>query len=178
MTRRFIILLALWCPIASANATDWPTAPEFTQTDPKDWLNSAPLRIQSLQGQVVLIDFWAFACWNCYRSFPWLTAMERKLNDEAFTVIGVHSPEFEREKDRDEVARQAKKFGLTHPIMIDNDFHYWRAMNNRYWPTYYLIDAKGRIRQRYIGETHAGDAQAKRIEADIRALLIEARQDN
>lgn len=45
-------------------------APEFTHTAPDDWLNSPPLTLESLRGKVVLLDFWTFACWNCYRSFP------------------------------------------------------------------------------------------------------------
>jgi hypothetical protein len=46
-------------------------------------------------------------------------------------------------------------------------------MNNRYWPAFYLIDRQGRVRAHYAGETHRGDAQARRIEADIGALLSE-----
>ena len=128
----------------------------------------------SLKGQVVLIDFWTFACWNCYRSFPWLNTLEAEFADAPLQVIGIHSPEFDYERERDEVVKQAAKFGLKHPIMLDNDFRFWRAMDNQYWPAFYLIDAKGRVRHTYIGETHAGDKQAKRIERDIRALLAEA----
>ena len=66
--------------------------PEFTGTDPGHWINSAPLRGADLRGQVLLIDVWTFGCWNCYRSFPWLKALEARLADHAFQVVGIHSP--------------------------------------------------------------------------------------
>jgi len=57
--------------------------------------------------------------------------------------------------------------------MMDNDLAYWRALSNRYWPAYYLIDKQGRVRAVYVGETHAGGAQAQSIEAEIEKLLKE-----
>jgi thiol-disulfide isomerase/thioredoxin len=146
-------------------------APEFTQTDAKAWINSAPLTLESLRGRVVLIDFWAFECWNCYRSFPWLNSLEERFEGEEFTIVGVHSPEFEREKDIDSVRAKAREFDLKHPIMIDNDHSYWRAIGNHYWPAYYLVDRQGQIRDVFIGETHEGDERARQVEAAIEALL-------
>lgn len=149
-------------------------APAFTHTDPADWLNSAPLTWEGLRGKVVLMDFWTFECWNCYRSFPWMNDLEARLQPLGLQVIGVHTPEFEHEKVRENVAAKAAEFGLRHPIMLDNDFSYWRAMNNRYWPAFYLVDRQGRIRAAFYGETHAGDRRARRIEQLARQLLAES----
>lgn len=154
-------------------AQDAAPAPAFTHRDADAWLNSAPLDLDALRGHVVLIDFWTFACWNCFRSFPWLTAMEARLHDRGLRVIGVHTPEFDYERIRANVEKKIAEYGLEHPVMIDNDFSYWRAIGNRYWPAYYLLDKQGRIRASYVGETHAGDRQARRIESDIEALLAE-----
>lgn len=149
-------------------------APEFTHHGQEDWINSAPLTIDDLKGRVVLIDFWTFDCWNCYRSFPWLKAMEKRLARENFQVIGVHSPEFAHEKVRANIVAKVKEFGLDHPVMIDNDFSYWRAMDNRYWPAFYILDQNGLIRATFVGETHEGDDRARRIEATVRDLLAQA----
>jgi glutathione peroxidase-family protein len=146
-------------------------APEFTHTRPEEWINSAPLRLSDLRGTVVLLDVWTFDCWNCYRSFPWLKAMEQRLAPLGLQVIGVHSPEFEHEQVRTNIESKVREFGLTHPVMIDNDFSYWRALGNRYWPAFYVIDKHGNLRARFAGETHEGDAQAARIEEIIRQLL-------
>lgn len=174
----FIIsaVILAWIPSVHSNQLKpgaAAPAPEFTQSSPDDWLNSEPLTLASLRGKVVLIDFWTFGCWNCYRSFPWLNAMEQRLQDENFIVVGVHTPEFDHEKNRYAVSNKIKEFELKHPVMIDNDMKYWRAMNNRYWPAYYLVDKQGKIRALYIGETHDGDKRARAIEASIRELLAE-----
>ncbi len=147
--------------------------PEFTHTDAEDWINSRPLLREDLQGKVVLIDFWTFGCWNCYRSFPWLKKLESRFDADKFMVLGVHTPEFDHEKDRRKVAAKVKEFGLEHAVMIDNDFSYWKAMKNRYWPSFYIIDKAGKVRAAYVGEMRDGAKQASYIERQIESLLAE-----
>jgi len=174
---RWPALLAALLLVPFGCAADAPLKrplPAFTATSPAAWLNSPPLRVESLRGKVLLLDVWTFECWNCYRSFPWLGDVERRFADEGLQVIGIHAPEFERERDADAVQRKADEFGLHHPIMIDNDLRYWRALDNHYWPAFYLVDRRGFIRRRFVGETHAGSAQAASIEQAIAALLAEA----
>ncbi len=148
-------------------------APEFTHRMAHEWIHSEPLTLGDLRGSVVLIDFWTFDCWNCYRSFPWLNRVEAAYGSRGLQVIGVHTPEFDHEKIRENVVEKVEEFNLHHPVMLDNDFSYWRAMNNRYWPAFYLIDKRGIVRAAFVGETHAGTAQAKNIERVIEALLAE-----
>ena len=183
--KRYIIYSVLFCgavlfsmemlrPADGATLARPLTAPAFTHTDAGDWLNSAPLTWKDLRGKVVLVDFWTFECWNCYRSFPWLRDMETRLAPEGLQVIGVHTPEFDREKVKSSIEAKIREFMLQHPVMIDNDHSYWRAMGNRYWPAYYIVDKQGRIRAVFYGETHRGDRQARQIEATIRDLLQES----
>ncbi len=147
-------------------------APEFTHQKASEWINSPPLRLTSLKDKVVLLDVWTFDCWNCYRSFPWLKTIEKKFSKK-LQVIGVHAPEFDHERVIRNVRRKVELFGLTHPVVIDNDFSYWRALNNRYWPTFYLIDKNGYIRESFVGETHVGTQKARNIESSIQKLLTE-----
>lgn len=150
-------------------------APAFTHSNPRDWINSAPLTLRMLRGKVILLDFWTFDCWNCYRSFPWLKSVEAQYGPQGLEVIGVHTPEFAHERVRADVIAKVHQFGLHHPIMIDNDYSYWHALGNHFWPTFYLIDRQGRVRARFIGETHIGDHRARAIERDIKELLKEGR---
>ncbi len=78
-----------------------------------------------------------------------------------------------REKVLASIREKVRGFKIDYPVMVDNDHAYWNAMGNRYWPAFYLIDRQGRIRALFAGETHAGDAQARDIEAQITALLAE-----
>lgn len=155
-------------------ATPQP-APAFTHREPADWINSAPIELASLRGKVVLVDVWTFDCWNCYRSFPWLKQVEKKYAPQGLQLIGVHTPEFKHERVRSAVESKVKEFGIAHPVMMDNDFSYWNALKNRYWPAYYLIDRRGNIRAYFVGEMHAGEAGARAVEAKIEELLSEAK---
>lgn len=167
------LALAPLSPAAGA-AAPAQAAPEFTHSAPAAWLNSAPLTLQSLRGQVVLLDVWTTDCWNCYRSFAWLRSVERRHGAQGLHIITVHSPEFEREKDRRGIlARLAQhELGGT-VVMLDDDFSYWKALGNRYWPAFYLIDRQGRIRHRLVGEQHEGQPGAVQFEATLRELIAE-----
>jgi len=146
-------------------------APELTHDRPADWVGSKPIKLAELRGKVVLLDVWTFGCWNCYRSFPWLNDLAKRLGPRGLTVIGVHAPEFDHEKSRERLEEKMAEFDLHHPVMIDNDHSYWRALKNRYWPAFYILDKEGRVRGVFVGETHKGDAQATAIEALVLSLL-------
>lgn len=148
-------------------------APEFTTAAPDHWLNSKPLRLAEMRGKVILLNVWTFSCWNCYRSLPWLKSVQQKYGAQGLYIIGIHSPEFDRERNIANVVAAIKKHGVTYPNMIDNDFAYWRQLKNRYWPAFYLIDKQGRLRETMVGETHAGTPRAVTFEEQIRALLLE-----
>ena len=156
---RFAIALvfAAWGAVCAAAAE----APQFTHSGARDWINSPPLTLAD------------FDCWNCYRSIPWLKDLEARLGPKGLALMGVHSPEFAHEKAYDKVAAKVKEFGIRHPVMLDNDFSYWNALGNRYWPAFYVIDKQGRLRGAYVGETHAGDRRAREIETLIVGLLAE-----
>lgn len=125
--------------------------------------------LESLRGKVVIIDFWTYTCINCQRTLPYLRDWYEKYRDQGLVIIGVHSPEFEFEKDPDNVRGAIEDFGLEYPIMQDNDFRTWRAYNNRYWPAKYFIDKDG-----YVRYTHFGEGAYDESEAVIQELLREA----
>lgn len=167
---RFVTPFARAAAPASTISTP---APEFPHTRQASWLNSPPLTLASLRGKVVLLDIWTTDCWNCYRSFPWLRGVTDRFSGRGLVVIGVHSPEFEHEKDRRAIAARLAQYQLTNPQMLDDDFAYWRRLDNQYWPAFYLIDRQGRIRQLLVGEQHSGDRSARNFEAAIDTLLDE-----
>jgi thiol-disulfide isomerase/thioredoxin len=116
------------------------------------WLNSQPLTPPGLRGRVVLVDFWTYTCVNWLRSLPYVRAWDAKYADQGLTTIGVHTPEFDFERDVDNIVAQAKAMGVTYPIAVDSDYGVWRAFDNHYWPAVYLADAQGRIRYHHFGE--------------------------
>jgi cytochrome c biogenesis protein CcdA/thiol-disulfide isomerase/thioredoxin len=132
------------------------------------WFNSEPLQLANLRGKVVLVDFWTYSCVNCIRTLPYLRSWWEKYADKGLVIIGVHSPEFEFEKDAKNVGQAVETFKLTYPIMQDNDFATWRAYSNNYWPAKYLVDKDGNIRY-----THFGEGKYDETEKMIQSLLKE-----
>lgn len=99
--------------------------------------------------------------------------MHKRFEQKDFMLIGIHTPEFEREKKIANVQAAVQKHGLTHPQFLDNDFEYWRALKNRYWPAFYIIDKQGMIRHVAIGEVHINDRRDREITALVERLLEE-----
>jgi thiol-disulfide isomerase/thioredoxin len=116
------------------------------------WLNSPPLNRYQLQGKVVLIDFWTYSCINCLRSLPYLRAWDAKYRASGLVIIGVHTPEFDFEKDPANIEKALRKFGITYPVAVDSKRRIWSAFHNEYWPAHYFIDATGKVRYHHFGE--------------------------
>jgi thiol-disulfide isomerase/thioredoxin len=134
-----------------------------------EWLNSPPLTAAGLRGKVVLVDFWTYSCINWLRTLPYVRAWAETYKDQGPVVIGVHSPEFDFERNVDNVRRATKDMQVDYPVAVDSDHALWRAFNNNYWPALYFVDAQGRIRHHQFGE---GDYEQS--EAIIQQLLAEA----
>lgn len=145
---------------------NYPKAPEIVLGG--NWFNSSPLQISELKGKVVLVDFWTYSCINCIRTLPYLRDWWEKYEDDGLVIIGVHTPEFEFEKDADNVSDAIADFEIKYPVVQDNEYKTWRAYNNRYWPAKYLIDKAGRIRY-----THFGEGEYDETEKMIQHLLSE-----
>jgi thiol-disulfide isomerase/thioredoxin len=147
-------------------AEDAATAPELAGI--ADWLNTQPLTMAGLRGRVVLVDFWTYSCINCRRTFPFLRALHETYGFRGLTVLGVHTPEFDFEKQPDNVERAVRDLDVTWPVAEDPDRATWDAFRNEYWPADYLVDRSGRIRLVHYGE--GGEAK---IEDTIRTLLAD-----
>jgi hypothetical protein len=152
----------------TAHATDGGGSRELAAIGgAAEWLNSPPLTPSSLAGKVVVVDFCTYTCINWLRTLPYRRAWAQKYRD-AVVLIGVHTPEFEFEKNLENVRRAVRQMRIEYPIVIDNDYSIWRAFKNQYWPALYFIDARGRVRQHHFGE-----GEYNRSEMAIQRLLAE-----
>lgn len=102
--------------------------------------------------------------------------MEKRYGARGFVIVGVHTPEFEREKSRANVEAAVKEHGLGgHSHFLDNHMNYWRALGNEYWPAIYVVDTRGQIREKAFGEIHLGTSQDKALSLLVEKLLAEPR---
>ena len=146
----------------------------FLRTSPElkgisGYINTSSEKIsQDIEGKVVLYDFWTYSCINCIRTLPHLTAWDEKYSDEGLVIVGIHTPEFEFEKEYDNVVFATEKFGIKYPVIQDNDKEVWNDFQNRYWPRKYIADHEG-----YIRFDHIGEGAYKETEKVIQVLLEE-----
>ena len=123
------------------------------------WLNSASLSDKSLRGKVVLVNFWTYSCINSLRPLPYVKSWAAKYMDAGLVVIGVHTPEFSFEKERTKVQQALRDLKVTYPVAMDSDYRIWQSFNNQYWPAFYFVDGKERIRYHHFGEGEYGESE-------------------
>ena len=142
-----------------------PVAPEISGGQ---WINSEPLTLKALRGRVVLIEFWTFACYNCRNTLPMVKIWDSRYRDKGLTIIGVHTPELDIERNIDSLRHEIAALDIKYPVVTDNDYSTWKAYRVEAWPTIFLLDKQGRVRW-----THVGEGAYAETEEVIKKLLVE-----
>ena len=147
-------------------------ADEITTTG--DWINtSEDLTLEKLKGKVILIEFWTFGCYNCTNTIPHLNEWYKTYKDRGLEIIGIHCPEFDNERNSDNVRENVKELGIEYPVLIDNEFKNWYKYDVHAWPTIFVIDKNGVERYKKVGEKGY-----KKTETIIKELLAENTEKN
>ena len=117
----------------------------------------------------MLIEFWTFACYNCRNTLPTIKTWDARYRDKGLTIIGVHTPELDIERNMDSLRREIASLGIKYPVVTDNDYSTWKAYKVEAWPTLFVLDKQGRVRW-----THVGEGAYAETEEVIKKLLAEA----
>ncbi len=140
------------------------------------WINSEPLIVstgdrernnsiyvinRSLTDKPLLIDFWEYTCTNCIRTIPYLNEWHRRYADKGLVIIGVHTPEFSVTSDRKSLEHAIRKLGIAYPVVMDNDYGFWTAFHNEYWPRKVLFNSRLEIVYDQAGEGGYADLESK-----------------
>lgn len=179
MALRLWVASFLVAALASVVAAQQPAEfkarpPELEERPAADWINSPPLKLSDLRGEVVVLHFWTFGCSNCQHNMPALKAWQNRFAKKGVTIIGVHTPETPRDRKIDNVRRAVTEYGLKYPIVFDKQAKIWRAWDNRLWPSTYLIDKQGFVRYRWDGEFNWNNAKGEAVMRNkIEQLLAE-----
>ena len=109
---KMLVLLVLAATLLGRDAGAFSPAPPLPSSSSK-WLDEKPVQWNQLQGKVVMLNVWTFACWNSYNSFEWIVSLQKMYPD--LQIIGIHSPEFDYEKDRKKMRDVMTKYNITYP---------------------------------------------------------------
>jgi redoxin len=147
--------------------------PPFPAAKAKDWIGT-PQTWDGLRGQVVLLEVWRYACTSCRATVPWVKDVRQRYAGRGLVLVGVHTPAFTFEHERDKVESEVRRHGLDYSHFLDEDSAYMKALGAEGWPSIYLVDRCGRVRETQLGEVHVeDDPDASRLEAGIEALLAQ-----
>ncbi len=138
-------------PLAEAPPVLGPV-PDLVDLD--GWLQTEATDFGDFDGRVRIVQFWTFSCFNCKATIPHLQEIYADAGPRGLEIIGVHAPEFDRERDPVAIAQAAADLGVIWPIALDTEkanFRSWQG-NRRFWPRTYVIDQNNQIRFDHIGE--------------------------
>jgi peroxiredoxin len=129
-------------------------------------LDGKPIRLSSLRGRVVLLNFWATWCQPCRAEIPEFNALHRDLESKGLSVIGVSvSP-----VDTSDAIRDFQKdIRQDYTVLRGADEIGSQFGNGPGLPITYILDREGRIRQKFIGPQ-----TRENFEAAIKPVLEEA----
>jgi thiol-disulfide isomerase/thioredoxin len=147
---------------SATNTAIAPVNARYTEfVNPSGFINAKPFSMADYIGKkIILVEFITYSCINCQRTFPFMKQWHETYAKDGLLVIGIHTPEFAYERDRDNVIAAMKKEGITFPIVQDNKYETWNAYNNRFWPHRYIIDYDGSVVFDHIGEGAYAETEA------------------
>lgn len=167
----FVIVGLAWiqlgrAPVESASASPSVSprvgflAPDFTL----DRSDGETVTLSDLQGQAVILNFWATWCAPCRAEMPALERVYQAQRDKGLVVLGVNQME-----PKERVERFLAEVGVTFPIALDLDAAVGRLYRVYAMPTTYFIDRQGVIRDVVVG----GPLNEALLQSKIDALLGE-----
>lgn len=137
-------------------------APDFALKD----LDGRTVRLSDHAGKVVLINFWATWCVPCAAELPHLESLYQTYRDQGLVILAIS---MDGPESVAAVAPQARQYGLTFPVLLDQETHVVGIYNpKRTAPFTAIVGRDGAIATTRAGYS-AGDEVA--LEADLQALL-------
>lgn len=130
---------------ASANAATFPDA--ALKTD------SGALKLDSLRGKVVYVDYWASWCVPCRKSFPWMNEMQARYKDKGLVIVAISVDTDAAAAERFLAKTPANFIVAYDPASVTAD-----ALDLPGMPTSFLLDRKGEIVWRHVGFRKADEA--------------------
>lgn len=155
---RFLLVLAVAAALALAGVTGAAPLPDFTLATDK-----GTLRLASLRGKVVYLDYWASWCAPCRQSFPWMGEMQSRYAGKGLVIVAVNV-----DRDAADARRFLEQIPAAFTIAYDPEGKTAEALALKGMPTSFLIDRQGEIVATHVGFRESRKAA---MEDEIRALL-------
>lgn len=180
MRRAFALALLVTVGLGALGAKHRGAPPRAPSTgerlappiDLAGWINTKPLSPADMKGKVRLVEFWTFGNANCQRTILAMREIHGLYAKKGLLVLGIHSPEFPRERDSTALAAAVRRNGIGFAVALDPDRRVFDAFENRAWPALYLVNRKGRIVATHVGELSVGTRAWRNLCAAIDSAFV------
>ena len=115
-----------------------------------EWLIGDP-DMDAVQGQPLLVYFWAVSCHICHDNMPKLQTWRETYVPKGLKMIAIHCPRMKTDTDIDKVKSAIEEYGIVEPCGVDNMHKVKKAFDNELWPSYFIFDAEGQLKRRAAG---------------------------
>ena len=160
--RRLLLALLLLCALPAQALEPGQWAPDFSGTPVG---GGAPLRLSSLRGKVVYVDFWAGWCAPCRISLPLLSQMREDFAARGFEIIGVN-----RDSEVETAQRLMQEAHVHYPVLWRVDEKIYGFYGIQQIPAGYVIGRDGKVRIVHQGFR---ESEFGALRADVEKLLAE-----
>ncbi len=109
-------------------------------------LDGTKLKLSSLRGKAVVINFWATWCAPCKIEMPWLTEFQNQYGSQGVVVVGIAMDE-----DTDKVRDFVKETGATHTILLGTEAVGDAYGGVQFLPATFYVDRQGKVVDRVFG---------------------------
>ncbi|TVX99739.1 peroxiredoxin family protein [Cohnella terricola] len=132
-------------PTTSRNVRSEQSAPDFELTD----LNGNSVRLSDYRGKTIVMNFWATWCRVCQAEMPHVEKFYQNNKDGDIVVISVNATS--QERSAAVVEKYAGVGGMSFPIALDPQGDVLKQYGVTAFPTTYIIDPSGKVKNRYLG---------------------------
>ncbi len=113
------------------------------------------VRLSSLRGRVVFVNFWATWCEPCRRELPAFQTFEQQGNENA-VILAVNTGE-----TPEQINPFLAENGVSGvPVLLDNDLAIQELYGVNLFPSTFVIDASGVVRDLHLGEMKLDELNA------------------
>jgi thiol-disulfide isomerase/thioredoxin len=118
-------------------------APDFDLTS----LDGSNVKLSSLRGKAVLLNFWATYCGPCKVEMPWFVELQKEYGPQGFQIVGVAMDD----ASTDDIAKFAKDMGVNYPILLGKEAVGLSYGGVNVLPTTFFLDRSGKVIAREFG---------------------------
>jgi len=122
-------------------------------------LDGQSINLDSLRGKPILINYWATWCVPCKQELPILEKLYREYQQKGLVVLSINALD---QDSVENVQAVVSEYGMTFPVLLDQDRQFANAYQAIFFPTTFIVDANGVIREISLGDN---------TEAELRASL-------